>query len=85
MKANKIRFLAGGLAAVMIMSNMATMSVFAQENETPVETPVETVAEVAAEETPAVEETAVTDGRPTRGSAATVCGSPSRCRVSCRH
>ena len=36
MKANKIRFLAGGLAAVVLMSNMATNVVFAEELEAPV-------------------------------------------------
>ena len=36
MKANKIRFLAGGLAAVVLMSNMATNVVFAEELDAPV-------------------------------------------------
>ena len=33
MKANKIRFLAGGLAAVMLMSNITATAVFAEETE----------------------------------------------------
>lgn len=48
MKAKKVRLLAGGLAAIIIMSNMAAMPVFAGEANADQPVAVETVAEEAA-------------------------------------
>ncbi|MBP5555052.1 MAG: hypothetical protein J6X94_09295, partial [Lachnospiraceae bacterium] len=50
MKANKIRFIAGGLAAVMLMSNITATAVFAEEAE--VQAAVEETAAPAVEEAP---------------------------------
>ena len=69
MKANKIRFLAGGLAAALLMSNMATNVVFAEELEAPVAVEesapaVESTPAPAEESAPAEENAPVVESTP---------------------
>ena len=53
MKANVVRLMAGGLAAVMLMSNMTVTTVLADELDAPVS--VETTSEESSSESPAQE------------------------------